>query len=64
MKISRILVLGSCMLFFAASVRAQKKYSKKQIEKLKTEAAAIVEANHKQSHFRNSYGMVCEVEQR
>ncbi|MFS4492184.1 amidohydrolase [Maribacter sp. 2308TA10-17] len=49
MKMSKILVLGSCMLFFTASVFAQKKKSNKQIEKLKTEVAAIVQANHKQS---------------
>lgn len=49
MKMSRILVMASCMLFFAAAVHAQKKYSKKQIEKLKTEAAAMVEANKKQA---------------
>ncbi|TMM53718.1 amidohydrolase [Maribacter algarum] len=49
MKMSRILVMMSFMLFFTASVFAQKKKSNKQIEKLKTEVAAIVQANHKQS---------------
>ena len=37
------------LLTFSLSLSAQKKYSKKQIDKLKTEAAAIVEANHKQT---------------
>ncbi len=49
MKMSRILMMASCMLFFMASIVAQKKKSNKQIEKLKTEVAAIVQANHKQS---------------
>ena len=49
MKISRIIVMAGCMLLFVASTVAQKKKSNKQIEKLKAEAAAIVEANHKQS---------------
>ena len=49
MKIFRNLVLASCMLFFVALVNAQKKYSKKQIEKLKTEAAAMIEADKKQA---------------
>lgn len=49
MKMSRILVMMSCVLFFTTAIHAQKKYSKKQIEKLKTEAADIVEANKKQS---------------
>ena len=39
------------VLFFSAAIFAQKKYSKKQIEKLKTEAAAIVEANHRRSQI-------------
>lgn len=49
MKVSRILVLTGCMLFIAVTTVAQKKKSNKQIEKLKSEAAAIVEANKKQS---------------
>ncbi|MEP3209581.1 MAG: amidohydrolase [Maribacter sp.] len=49
MKVSRILVLTSCMLFLVTTAVAQKKKSNKQIEKLKSEAAAIVEANKKQS---------------
>ena len=49
MKMSRILVAASCMLFITTVAHSQKKYSKKQIEKLKTEVAAIVQANHKQS---------------
>lgn len=49
MKISRIIVMASCMLLFVAPIVAQKKRSNKQIEKLKSEAAAIVEANAKQS---------------
>ncbi len=49
MKMTRILVMASCVLFFTASTVAQKKKSNKQIEKLKTEVAAIVQANHKQS---------------
>jgi len=48
MKISRI-ILTTCMLFIVAPAVAQKKKSNKQIEKLKTEVAAIVQANHKQS---------------
>ncbi len=48
MKMSRILVIAGCMLFITFTVHSQKKYSKKQIEKLKTEAAAIVESNKKQ----------------
>lgn len=49
MKMSRILVVASCVLFVTAFVHSQKKYSKKQIEKLKTEVVAIVQSNHKQS---------------
>lgn len=50
MKTPRILVLVSCMfLFISSSVYAQKKYSKKQIEKLKTEAAAMIDADKKQA---------------
>ena len=49
MKMSRILMTASCMLFFVSSIVAQKKKSNKQIEKLKTEVAAIVQSNHKQS---------------
>ena len=49
MKMSRILLMAGCMLFFVAPTFAQKKRSNKQIEKLKTEVAAIVQANHKQS---------------
>jgi len=49
MKMSKILVLASCMLFFTTAVHSQKKYSKKQIEKLKNEAAAMVVASKKQS---------------
>lgn len=48
MKISKVFVVASCMFFFVSSVHAQKIYSKKQIEKLKSEAAAIVESNKKQ----------------
>lgn len=49
MKMSRILVMAGCMFLFVASANAQKKYSKKQIEKLKNEAVALVEASKKQS---------------
>lgn len=49
MKTSRILVMMSCLLFFVTAVHAQKKYSKKQIEKLKTEAAAMIETDKKQA---------------
>ncbi|QCX00382.1 amidohydrolase [Aggregatimonas sangjinii] len=48
MKMSRILMTAACIIF-VASVQAQKKYSKKQIEKIKAEAAAIVETNKKQA---------------
>ncbi|MFS4448640.1 amidohydrolase [Maribacter sp. 2307UL18-2] len=49
MKLSKIAVVMSCMLIVITSVYSQKKYSKKQIERLKTEAAQIVQANHKKS---------------
>ena len=51
MKIFKTLTLSSCMLLMVTTALAQKKYSKKQIEKLKTEAAAIVDANHKRSQI-------------
>ncbi|MFK7813466.1 MAG: peptidase dimerization domain-containing protein, partial [Maribacter sp.] len=49
MKMFKNVWLVSCVLFFVASAQAQKKYSKKQIEKLKTEAAAMIEADKKQA---------------
>ena len=49
MKMSEILVMASCVLLFVTSAQAQKKYSNKQVEKLKAQAAALVEADKKQS---------------
>ena len=49
MKIARFLTLGLALFGCMFSASAQKKYSKKQIEKLKYEAVAIVEAHKKQS---------------
>ncbi|WP_222984495.1 peptidase dimerization domain-containing protein [Flagellimonas meishanensis] len=49
MKTRKLVFLGLLCCFCATLTFAQKKYSKKQIEKLKSEAAQIVEANHKQS---------------
>jgi len=49
MKTSRILMLAGCLFFIVGSTVAQKRKSKKQIEKLKTEAAAIIEADKKQA---------------
>ncbi|WP_273567278.1 amidohydrolase [Maribacter halichondriae] len=47
MKTVRILVMATCMFFCITSVNAQKKYSKRQIEKLKTEANSLIEADTK-----------------
>ncbi|WP_431161499.1 amidohydrolase [Flagellimonas beolgyonensis] len=49
MKTTNYLLSGMLLFSCLFTVSAQKKYSKKQIEKLKNEAAAIVEAHHKQS---------------
>ena len=49
MKTANYLLSGMLLFSCLFTVSAQKKYSKKQIEKLKNEAASIVEANHKQS---------------
>ncbi|NAY90584.1 amidohydrolase [Muricauda sp. JGD-17] len=49
MKNTKALLMVMFMLSVMATITAQKKYSKKQIEKLKNEVAQIVEANHKQS---------------
>lgn len=49
MKISKQLLLASALLFTMTSVYSQRKFSKKQIERLKAEASAIVQARHKQS---------------
>jgi len=49
MKPRTTLLLVACCLFTLSGVYAQKKRSNKQIEKLKTEVAAIVEDNKKQS---------------
>ncbi len=49
MKTSVTIIMAYCLLFFAISANAQRKYSKKQIEKLKNEAAELVDAGKKQS---------------
>ncbi|MBS9463807.1 amidohydrolase [Flagellimonas sp. 389] len=49
MKSFKILLSGILALNFAVILTAQKKFSKKQIEKFKTEVAQIVEANKKQT---------------
>ncbi|MFH6605118.1 amidohydrolase [Maribacter algicola] len=49
MKTFVINIVAYSLLFFAISANAQRKYSKKQIEKLKNEAAELVDAGKKQS---------------
>ncbi|MFT6934393.1 MAG: aminobenzoyl-glutamate utilization protein B, partial [Maribacter sp.] len=49
MKQKKIALFILCAFFVTASCFSQRQLSKKQIEKLKVEAAAIVEANKKQS---------------
>lgn len=49
MNTSKIVLLASCLFFVVVSAQAQKRYSEKKIKKLKTEAAAIVDANKKQA---------------
>ncbi|AWX43110.1 p-aminobenzoyl-glutamate hydrolase subunit [Flagellimonas maritima] len=49
MKSLKPFLSGVFLLGFVVTLTAQKKFSKKQIEKLKTEVAEIVEANKKQT---------------